>query len=402
MPIFNYLAKDLSGNEHRGTIETSDAHAVARLLSKKGLVVISIDEKKAGGENFYNKFFNNVSFSDLVIMTRQLATMVEAGLVLSEAIDILESQQSNKKFKVVLGAISRDIKGGLDLASCLKKHPDVFPLLYCNLIKAGESSGKLDTVLIQMADSLEKDREFKSRIRGAMIYPIVISIMMVAMVGIMMFFVIPKLTSLYSQSNIELPLPTKILIGTSNFFVNFWWMLVIVIVTGVISFRKYTQTPNGKYNFDTLLLRLPVVNKVIQGTSLPNVNRTFGLLIAAGIPILDSIVIVSDVVSNEVYRRALEKCAQGVERGLLLSSQLEQVGVFPRIVSQMYRVGEETGKVDDIAFKLAEYFESESDHLVKNLTVIIEPVILVVLGIGVGFLVLSIILPIYKLTTSFS
>lgn len=400
MPLFTYFAKDLQGVEHNGTIETSDTHNVSRLLSKKGLIVISIKEKKEAKGKFLEKIFNRVSFTDLVVMTRQLATMVQAGLVLSEAIDILEEQQGNKKFKEVLSQVSRDIKSGLDLASSMRKHPDVFPPLFINLIKAGESSGKLDTVLLQMADSLEKDREFRSRVRGAMIYPIVITVMMFAVMLIMMFFVIPKLTSLYSQSNIELPLPTKILITTSNIFIGYWWMMLIFIVVGVIAFRKWAQTTNGKLIFDTFLLKVPIVGKVIQQTSITNFTRTFGLLIASGIPIIDSLVIVTDVIGNTVYKRALQKSAQGVERGLLFSNQLDQLNVFPKIVSQMFRVGEETGKVDAIAFKLADYFESESDHLVKNLTVIIEPIVLVVLGVGVAFLVLSIILPIYKLTTS--
>lgn len=401
MPIFTYLSKDLQGQEHKGTIETSDTHSVARILTKKGLVVIDIKEKKPGGLTLIDKYLNKVSFATLVIMTRQLATMIQSGLVLSEAIDILASQQTNKRFKEVLGEVLRDIKSGLDLASALKKHPDVFPPLYSNLIKAGESSGKLDSVLLQMASSLEKDREFKARVKGAMIYPIVISLMMVGVMMIMMLFVIPKLTSLYTQSNMELPLPTQILIGSSGFMISYWWLMLILFVAGIIIFRKWVQTPGGKYAFDVFLLKIPVVGRVIEGTSITNFTRTFGLLIAAGIPILDSLMIVTDVVGNSVYKRALEKSAHGVERGLLFSSQLEQLGVFPRIVPQMIKVGEETGKIDEIAFKLSEYFESETDHLVKNLTVIIEPVILVILGIGVAFLVLSIILPIYKLTTSF-
>ncbi len=401
MAVFNYLAKDLSGNEHTGSIETSDLRNVARILGKKGYITISIKEKKETQIKIFDKFFNKVSFSELVMMTRQLATMVQAGLVLSEALDILSEQASNPKLKETLEKVSRDIKSGLDLASALKKHPDVFPQLYSNLIKAGESSGKLDQVLLQMADSLEKDREFRARVKGAMIYPVVIMVMMAGVMAVMLLFVIPRLTSLYTESNIELPLPTKILIGVSDFAVNFWWLVLIILVLVVIVFNRWVATKQGKYEFDRLLLKMPVIGKLIQLTSLTNFTRTFALLISAGIPIIDSIVIVTDVVGNEVYKRALQTAALGVERGLLLSSQLEQLGVFPKIVSQMFRVGEETGKIDSISLKLSEYFEQESDHMVKNLTVIIEPVILVILGIAVAFLVLSIILPIYKLTTSF-
>lgn len=402
MPLFTYLARDLGGIDHKGTIETSDEAQVARILGKKHLVLISAKAKKANQQTFIDRIVNRVSFNDLVIATRQLATMIEAGLVLSEALDILVEQQSNKRFKQVLGEVSMDVKSGLEFASALRKHPDIFPLLYANLIQAGESSGKLDTTLKQMATNLEKEREFRSRVRGAFIYPVMILVMMFVVMMIMMFFVIPRLTALYTQSSIELPLPTKILIFTSNSLINYWWLMLIFVVVGSILFKKWVATSSGRFKFDQILLKIPVVGKIIQGTTLTEFTRTFGLLTTAGIPLLDALTIVANVIGNSVYRRALQDTFKGVERGLTFSAQIDSVGVFPRIIPQMFRVGEETGKVDEVSFKLAEYFESESDHLVKNLTVIIEPVILVVLGIGVAFLVLSIILPIYKLTTSFS
>lgn len=402
MPTFNYRARDLRGQDHKGIIETTDARQVAKILSKKGLVVISIDIEETSKSKLFDKFFNKVSFNDLVVATRQLATMVESGLVLSEALDILVDQQSNQKFKTVLEDVSRDIKGGLDLAAAFKKHPDVFPSLYASLIKAGEQSGKLDVVLTQMASNLERDREFRSKVRGAMIYPLMVIVMMFVVMSIMMFFVIPRLTSLYSQSNIELPLPTKILIATSTFMTSFWYVIVGGIILGVFMFKRWVATELGKFIFDRYMLKIPIVGKIIQGTALTNFTRTFGLLTTAGVPLLDSLTIVAEVIGNTVYKRALQATYQGVERGLAFSAQLDAIGVFPKIVPQMFRVGEETGKVDKVSFKMADYFEQETDHLVKNLTVVIEPIILVVLGIGVAFLVLSIILPIYKLTTSFT
>lgn len=399
MAIFLYKARDFQGVDHKGSIDTVDASRAARILSKKGLVVTSISEKKQSSPLF-DKIFNRVSFDELVISTRQLSTMIESGLVLSESLNILVGQQANPNFKKVWEEVLRDVNSGLDLASSLRKHPDVFPALYCSLVKAGEQAGNLDVILTEMANNLEREREFNSRVKGAMVYPVMVLGMMVVVVGIMMFFVIPRLTSLYSQSDIDLPLPTKILIGSSNFLLGYWWLLLILMAMGFFAFRKWVATPEGKYAFDEFLLKIPLVGKVIRGTSLTSFTRTFGLLTTAGVPILDSIAIVSDVTNNSVYKKALNDTKIGVERGLTMSAQLDEVGVFPKIVSQMYRVGEETGKVDKISFKLAEYFESEADHLVKNMTVIIEPVILVILGVGVAFLVLSIILPIYKLTTS--
>ena len=400
MPIFIYKARDFNGVDHKGTIDTIDASRAARILSKKRLIITSISEKKSSSP-ILEKFIHGVSFDEVVISTRQLATMIDSGLVLSEAVDILVNQQTNANFKKILEVISRDLKSGMDLASALKKHPNVFSPLYCSLVKAGEEAGNLDIILTEMANNLERDREFRSRVRGAMIYPIMIITMMIIVMGVMMFFVVPRLTSLYTQSDIELPLPTRILIGSSEFFINYWWLLLGIVIVMALVFRKWVSTPEGKFNFDVFLLKVPLVGKVIRGTALTNFTRTFGLLTTAGVPILDSLTIVSEVIGNSVYRKALLESRLGVERGLTMSAQLQMSGVFPSIVSQMYKVGEETGKIDKVSFKLADYFESEADHLVKNLTVIIEPVILVVLGIGVAFLVLSIILPIYQLTTSF-
>lgn len=402
MPVFNYQARDLQGTDHKGSIETLDETSAARILTRKGLIVTSIKQKNTETNKFFDKYFNRVSFDDLVISTRQLATMIDSGLVLSEAIDILAEQQTSKIYQQVLMDISNDIKSGLDLASSFKKHPDVFPPLYYSLVKAGEEAGNLDVILLQLATNLEKDREFRSRIRGALIYPVMVLTMMVVVMGIMMFFVVPRLTSLYSQSSLDLPLPTKILIGTSSFLISNWYILLTILIVCAVIFRKWVQTPAGRYKFDNILLKTPLIGNILKGSSLTNFTRTFGLLTTAGVPILDSLKIVQQVIGNSVYKKALEDTFRGIERGLTLSAQLESVNVFPKIVPHMFRVGEETGKIDKVSFKMADYFESEADHTVKNLTVVIEPIILVILGVGVGFLVLSIILPIYKLTTAIS
>lgn len=399
MAVFTYQAKDPRGEDRSGEIEASDLHNAVVTLRKKGLIVIKVTPHLEQ-DNFFTRFLNRVSFSDLVSVTRQLATMVGAGLVLSEALDILAEQQSSKKLGKVLEEVSQDVKSGLTLNQALSKHPDVFPTLYVNLVKSGEASGKLDEVLLKMADSLEKEREFKARVRGAMIYPIIVIIMMGLVMLIMVTFVMPRLTALYKQSSIELPLPTKILIGISDFIIGFWWLILAVIIIGVISFKRWVSSPNGKIIFDSLVLKIPLIGSIITGVTLTNFSRTFSLLIGAGIPLLDSINIVADVTNNATFKQALKQAYEGVAKGLSFSSLLNS-NAFPRLVPQMVKVGEETGKVDEIFTKLASYFESESDNMVKNLTVAIEPIVLVILGVGVGFLVIAVILPIYKLTTSF-
>ncbi len=400
MAQYLYKSRDITGIDHSGEIEAPDEHTAAVTLRKRGLIVISIKSKEPLGLKFLNSFFDRVSSSDVVVITRQLATMISAGLVLSDAIDILEDQQTNKTLKKALEKISQDIKGGLTLAQALGKHPNIFPPLYVNLVKSGEASGKLDLVFIQMADSLEKEREFKARVKGAMIYPAVVLSMMVVVIIIMMIFVIPRLITLYSQSTIELPLPTRILIFTSNMFVNYWWLMLIIFIGSIVGVNRWNKTKEGNLFFGKLILKTPLVGTIVTNVLLTNFNRTFGLLTSAGIPLLNSIGIVSGLTENPVFRIALKEAYAGVEKGLPLSSLLTS-SIFPKIVGHMVKVGEETGKVDEIFFKLAAYFESESDHLVKNLTVAIEPIVLIILGVGVAFLVISIILPIYKLTTSF-
>lgn len=400
MADFTYQAKDSKGESKTGEIQVPDQKMAAQILRKRGLVVISINQKNAPSENILNRFFNRVSFGEIVVMTRQLSTMVSSGIVLSEAIDILIEQQTNKTFKKALSEISADIKGGLTLAQAFGRQTDIFPKIYINLVRAGETSGKLDKVLVQMADGLEKQREFRAKIKGAMIYPAVVLTMMVFVVIIMMVFVIPKLLDLYTQSKIELPLPTKILIFISHFTLNFWWVVALLIFFGFWLFKKYNSTQEGSLLIGRTILKIPIVGKIVTNVTMTNFNRTFGLLTTAGIPILECISIAEDLSDNPVFKKVLKDAHIGVERGLPFSALLT-ASSFPRIIPQMVRVGEETGKVDEVFFKLAEYFESESDQLLKNLTVAIEPIILVFLGIGVAFLVISIILPIYKLTTSF-
>lgn len=401
MAIFTYKAKDLEGEVHTGDIEVADQHSAVSILRKKGLIVITVTPKEDSRINFLDKIIHKVSFTSIVNFTRQLATMINAGLTLSEAIDILQEQEENLKFKSALEEVSHDIKGGLTLNQALSRHEDIFPTLYVNLVKAGETSGKLDEVLSKMADSLEKDREFQSKIKGAMIYPVVVMTMMVVVMLIMLIFVIPRLTDLYKESNLDLPLPTKILIGVSDAFVKFWWLMAVIAVGCVVAFKRWVKTPEGSMAYARILLKVPIVGKIITNVTLTNFNRTFGLLTSAGIPLLEAIGIVENVTGNKVFKSALHSAYSGVERGLSLSAQIISLPVFPPIVGQMIRVGEETGKVDEIFYKLAQYFEQEADQLIKNLTVAIEPIVLVILGIGVAFLVISIILPIYKLTSSF-
>lgn len=400
MPVFAYTTKDMQGETHKGEVESADQYQAAQLLRRKRLIVISLKVKDETKQNFWEKILSRISFDDLVVTTRQLATMIQSGLILSESLDILSEQQSNKKLQRILENVSSDIKGGLDFATALEKHPDVFPPLYSKLVRAGQVSGKMDTVLLELANNLEKEREFRSKIRGAMVYPIVVLSMMVVVMLIMIFFVMPKLMGLYQESGLQLPLPTRIIITITSLVINFWWALLLVLIVLIILGRRFLATPEGKLMFDKTVLRIPVVGKVSSLVILTSFTRNFALLISSGLSILESIKIVGEIVGNITFKKGLDTAYQGVERGLPFSTQLLGLAAFPKIVGQMAKTGEETGRLDEIMFKLADYFEGEADRSLKNITTLIEPIILVILGVGVALLVISIILPIYQLTTS--
>lgn len=266
---------------------------------------------------------------------------------------------------------------------------------------SGEASGKLGEILLRLADNLEKEREFKSKLKGALVYPVIIVIGMFAVMFIMVTFVLPKLLGLYKDFNVELPLSTKILIGISGFSTKFWPLILVLVAVGFYSAKKYLETKAGKNFFDKFVLKLPIFGNIISISALVESTRTLAILITAGISILDALSIVVDSTSNSVYKQAFLTVSQKVEKGQSMGVALEQEGIFPPILVQMSQVGEQTGNLDDTLLRLSKYFEIESEMATKTMTTLIEPVILVVLGVGVGFLVMSVITPIYNLTNSF-
>jgi type IV pilus assembly protein PilC len=402
MSLFQYKARNQEGKILSGLVEAPTESVASKLLHDKQLFVISL-QQSAGSLSLsrITQRFRKVGFSDVVNFTRQLATMMVAGLSLPEALSILRAQTTNTIFVAMLQDIEHQITGGGTLADSLAKYPQVFSNTYVALVRAGESSGTLDKVLLRLADILESQREFQSKVRGAMIYPVIILIGMAGVVFVMMTVVVPKLTDLYKDFNIDLPMSTKILMGMSSFFVHWWWLMILVIVGGTAFFRRWRKSPEGELIVDTLILKIPLFGDLQKKVMLVEFTRTLGMLIASGIHILEGLRILRDSLGNVVYRNAITEITKKVEKGFPLGDTFSQFDVFPPIVSQMMKVGEETGRLDDTLLKLSTYFESESENLVKGLTTAIEPIIMVVLGVGVGFIVISVITPIYNLTSQF-
>ncbi len=402
MPLFTYKATNADGKQASGTVEAPTEGIAAKLLREKQYFVTSLRQKKGDltSLSFFARF-KKVGQGDVANFTEQLATMVVAGLNLPDALGILKAQTTNKVFAQIIADVEHQIIGGANLADSLGKYPDTFPPIYIALIRAGESSGTLDQVLTRLAETLAAQREFASKVKGAMIYPVIIVIGMTGVVFVMMTVVVPKLTDLYKDFNIDLPASTKFLITMSTFFVHYWWLMIGLMVGGTILFNKWKKTPLGERVVDTVQLRIPLMGDLQKKVLLVEFTRTLAMLITSGIHILNGLAILRDSLGNVLYRNAIDEISKKVEKGFPLGDTFAAYPIFPPIVSQMIKVGEETGKLDDTLNKLSKYFQTESEHLVAGLTTAIEPIIMVVLGVGVGFIVISVITPIYNLTSQF-
>ena len=401
MKRYNYKAKDKAGKLVTGEVEASSQMVAAKLVRQRGLTVISILPARENIFGFVRKLRERISASDVTTFTRQLATMANAGLPITEALLILRQQTKGAMQKVV-AQILTDVEGGESLSIAMARHPQVFSPTYIALLKSGEVGGVIDEVLARLADNLEKQQEFSGKVKGALIYPAIIVVGMFVVGLVMMIFVIPRLTSLYGDFDAELPTATKILIGISGFFVNFWPFLIILIGGGLWGFSAYRKTPAGKRRTDELIFKLPIIGQLQREVILTELTRTLALMVGAGVSILEALNITAGVVGNEVVADALKDASKQVEKGFPIAySFSKHPEAFPFILSQMVAVGEETGKMEEVLGKVSHVFEVESDQKVKGLTSAVEPLVMIILGLGVGFLVIAIILPIYNLTSQF-
>ena len=400
MPYFTYIAKNQYSETVKGKVEARNIRQAAMELSIRKLLVIDIHPLTEDSLAAIKSLLFGVKFTDIVNFTRQLSTMISAGLPLATSLSILV-QQSKSDMSRLVANLLQEIEGGATFGDSLAKHPKIFSSIYVQLVKAGEVGGVLDDILARLAGNLEKNKEFRSKTRGAMIYPIIVVIAMFAVGTIMMIFVIPKLTSMYTEFGADLPLPTRILVAVSSFMANFWWVLGIALFGGGVAFQKWLATKAGRKTWDRLMLKIPILGDLIKKIILTEFSRTLALLLGAGISLLQAMEIVTKGVDNVIYQEALVEATKQIEKGVPLSKAIARYEEFPPILHQMISVGEETGKLDEVLGKLSSYFEQESEQAVKNLTTAIEPLIMIVLGIGVGAMVIAVIMPIYNLTSQF-
>lgn len=399
---FTYLAKNSEGTITKGVIDAPDQNAAADALGKKSLTPISI--KKEEGRGTFKKFseLGTIPSSQKVMFSKQLATLIGAGIPISQSMHILEEQTENKRLKKAVTEITSDIEGGLSLSTAMEKQKNIFSPLYASMIKAGEVGGILDQTLEKVADEIEKEHELVAKIRGAMAYPSVILLAMLGVVIYMITNIIPQIGKVFTEMGGQLPATTRFLMGTSRIVSSYGIFIFIGIVAFFIFARRTIKTnPNVRYRWHQFLLKIPVIGRLIKKLNIARFTRTLGSLMSSGVTVLEAMEVSSDALNNEVFKREIKQAAEKVKNGSELAEPLKNSKVFPIIVPQMISVGEETGTMDAILKKLAEFYEKEVDNTVKNLSSLLEPMMMIIIGLGVGFIVISIITPIYQMSTLF-
>lgn len=402
MPTYSFSAKSISGEIKTGTMEANSEAELAHSLRDQGFILTSVQSFKGplGIRNRLTEFLPSLSFvslSEKMIFARHLAVMIGAGLSLNRALEALSSQTKNKAFSKIINEVNEDVKKGQPLAESLNKYPRVFSELFVNMVKVGETSGGLEEVLKILAHQLEKEYELKSKVRSAMIYPVVIVGFMLIIGILMMTMVVPKLTLIFQEMNTELPITTQLIISLSNFLSQHWLLGLFFIVFIFFLFRFLLKTSQGKKSFDAVLIRLPVFGEISKKINSARLARTLGSLIESSVPIVQGLQIVSGTMSNSLFRQSLTKAAEDVQKGNPLSKIIKTYpNLYPPTVNQMIEVGEETGTLGEILIKLADFYEEEVSNITKGMSAIIEPILMVIIGVAVGFFAISMIQPMYS------
>jgi len=403
MPSFAYQAKDSAGRSVNGIIEAENERVLRAKLREMNYFVTGISEKsssvlQADLGSVFGKM-RGVSEQALVVFSRQFATMINAGLAMVRCLDVLSVQTEDKQLKDVITAVRKDVEGGSTLANSLAKYPKVFSALFVNMVRAGELGGILDEVLNRLATFLEKDYNLKKKVKSAMTYPMVILVMAVLIVLFLVTFIMPTFVSLFEGMNMKLPWPTKILIGVTT-GIRHWevdLIIVAVIVIATILFRRYVATPAGRLQYDKFKLKLPVFGQLIRKVAISRFCRTLGALLQSGVPIMQALEIVGKASGNEVVAQTVARVRESVREGESIALPLQLSGLFPPLVTQMVAVGEETGNLDGMLAKIADFYDTEVEYMLASLTSLLEPLLILVMGFIVGFIVISVFLPLYQI-----
>ncbi|MDD2269991.1 MAG: type II secretion system F family protein [Candidatus Dojkabacteria bacterium] len=400
MKKFKYSARTVDGKEVKGSISARDEAAVAEILHDKGLVIVNIkDSFDFNLEKLSEINIGGVPLNDKVIFMRQMATMVSAGLPLTRSLEIMELQASNPQFRNVISSVKKGVESGQGLAESFRAQEEIFDEVTLNLIEAGESSGKLDVILLKLAVELEEKKSLGSKLKGALIYPAIILLVIVAVILLLMFILVPAMSDIYSEFDAELPWTTTLLINMSNFMTTYWWAVLVVVVVLGVGGKVYFGTEKGKRVMDKIVLKIPVVKDVVTKTQVAQFSRIMALLLSSGLSILQALELSAKSLSNSLFRDVILDARDEVEKGGSLTVPIARSQYYPLLVSSMIAVGEETGNLDVVLEKVATYFKEEVNEATSNLSSILEPIFLVVMGVTIGFIAMAVYMPMFQLSS---
>ena len=397
---YSYRAKKMSGDETNGVMEAEDRYSLARNLKKDGYILVSYEEQGEKGpkSSFLSGIFKRVSVSEKMIFSRNLAVMIDAGLPATRALYILRRQTKNKYFKEVISSIETDIKKGNPVFESIKKFPRVFSNLFVAMVRMGEESGQLAESLKVMGSQLEKDYDLRRKIRGALIYPIIVMIALVIIGALLLIIVVPTLVETFEELKIELPMSTRMIIGASDFLVNHTLLALGIIIGFFASIVWFFKQPYGKRFFEIMILRVPIISTLVKNINAARTTRTLASLTASGVKILEALDIVRDVVQNSFYKKVIDESKQEIQKGRSISTAFINADkLYPVLVGEMMAVGEETGKLSEMLDRVADFYEEEVSNTTKNMSTVVEPVLMVIVGVVVGFFAVSMISPMYSI-----
>jgi type IV pilus assembly protein PilC len=397
MPVWTYSARTVGGDIRRSEIDLPSKDHVIAYLRRQKLIPVSVREKPKDISLAQRK---KVKAREIVIFTRQFATMINAGLPLVQALDILARQTENAVLKKAVQDTLYDVEAGNTLADALSQHPKIFSQLYVNMVSAGESGGLLDTILLRLATFLEKSEQLARKVKGAMVYPAVVLGVAVIAIAILLLFVIPTFESVFASFNQTLPLPTRMVIGMSTILQSYWWAMGVGIVIAVLIFRRWVGTATGRLRFDRFMLRVPVLGPLVRKAAIARFTRTLGTMLSSGVTILDGLEITARTAGNRVIHDAVMESRTAIAGGKSIAEPLRETDVFPPMVTQMIHVGEETGDLDGMLSKIADFYDDEVDVAVENLLKVLEPALIVILGTVVGGMIVAMYLPIFGLVNA--
>lgn len=401
MPIYMYKAKTLDGKDIEGTLEANDSSTVLSMLKEKGYFPIQVSEQGLLQKDITFSFGSKVKLKDIAVFCRQFSTIINAGISVLGALDILRQQTDNKKLREVIEKVYSSVQKGNTLSNSMREH-NVFPSILLNMVEAGEVSGSLDVALERMAMHFEKENRLNQKIKTVMTYPIVICIIAVLVISILITFVVPTFVSMFEQAGAELPTTTKVLIASSNIMRKYWYIILAAVAAIILLLRFYVSTDVGRKTIDTIKLYIPGLGVLNQKIISSRFTRTLSTLLASGLPLLTALEVVAKVVDNYVVAKGLQKAQQEVSRGVSLAQPIQEIGVFPPMVIYMVRIGEDTGSLETVLNKTADFYDDEVEAAITRMTTMLEPLIICVMAVVVGFIIISIMQPIFEMYQNIS